>query len=172
MSTPDRHSTRAVQRYALYFDTVSANWPNPIVVDPAPLTADTFACRFRDAVAGVISWNSAPHLLESVSRWSSDYVVASIKGTGKLMIGSRQLVKERLAPSATVGLVIDANLAPIDTVEAPSKKVLSALITLMEFYVLEHVTLRKIGLPEIEEALQGCTRPIEVMENNEVYTLI
>lgn len=169
---PDRHSYKAIARYLNFIELVGANWPNPITVDPNPLSPDTFACRFRDAVAGIMKWNQAPELHEKVSVWYPDFVVAQVQGSPNLVIGPKLTVREKLRPATAVGLVIDASISPLDIVESPSKKVIQAIVTLMDFYVIEHCTLRKANPDDVNEAILSCTRPIEVMENNGVLTLI
>lgn len=170
--TPTRHSPKAVARFKHFIDAVTLNYPNPIIVDPAPLSMDTFACRFRDAVAGVLRYGSAPELHQAVSIWASDYMVASIKGTGQLAIGKTSVIKERMKPEVQVGQVLDASVRIDTMIVTPSERVLAAIITLMEHNILEHATLNGVDEKSVIEACANCTRTIEIINQNGVITLL
>ena len=173
MSIPSRHQTKAVLRFLHVIEQVNANYPNPITVDPSPLSSETFACRFRDAVRGVTHFGSYPPALPLVENWVGDFMVASIKGTNRLMIGPEHKVKELNRPDKpNTGLVIDASLPAIEEVSSPSQKVLEAIISLLEVGLLPHATVRGVTQAAIDQATQNSLRPIEVLENEGVFTLL
>lgn len=169
---PTRHSPKAVDRYAPFIESVCANYPRPIVIDPSPLSPDTFACRFRDAVAGILRYGSAPYLYEAVQLWASDYIVASIKGTNQLAIGKTSHVKEAIKVENGVGRIVDANIAPIQTVDSPSERILNAILILMEAHILEHATLTGVDEKAVHAMLPKFSRQIEVINSNGTITLL
>jgi len=172
MSIPSRHTARAIERYAPYFDLVSANHPNVVVIDPFPLTCDTFCCRFRDAVAGVMRFGERPDLRSQLDAWAGDYSVANVKGTSHLVIGSKENVRKFGKADKPVGTIVDANIAPIDTVESPSDAIIHALVVLIQAGILEHATLNGATEQQVLKLIPTSGRPVEVMNHNGTLTLI
>lgn len=171
MSIPSRHSEKAVERYEPFIKAVSQNYPNPIVIDPDPLSSDTFACRFRDAVAGIMRYKVRPDLYDEVSVWAGDYTVAVVKGSNQLAIGKTANVKAAMKPDAPVGRVLDASIAPMGTVETPSDSIINAILVLMEANILEHCTLRNADEESLRARLAKCTKPIEIVSQEGLITL-
>lgn len=173
MSTlPSRHSAKAIERYEPYFHVVSNNHPNVVVIDPFPLTCDTFSCRFRDAVAGVMRFGERPDLRELVDTFASDYSVANVKGTGNLVIGGKEQVRKFGKLDTAVGSVIDCNIAQMDTVDSPSDAIIRALVTLIQADILEHATITGSTVDQVQKLIPTTGRPVEVMENNGTLTLL
>lgn len=173
MPVPSRHSPSAVARYERFFELVTQNYPDVVVIDPAPLSTETFACRFRDAVRGVLLWGSGTQeLYDKIMLWANDYTVATVPGTGMLMIGSQSAVRNRLKKKTTVGSVVDASLAPMDTLDSPSDKVIKAIVTLLENNFLGHATLTGVSLEKVQSHLTSTARPIECFEQNGTITLL
>ena len=173
MSTiPTRHSEKAIERYRPFIESVSVNYPTPIVIDPSPLSPDTFACRFRDAVAGILRYGSGEDLLDEVLVWSQDYMVATLKGSGHLVIGRTSEVKTSMKQTGPIGKVIDASISPVSAVSSPSDRVLDALLVLMDHHILEFVTLNGVDESTILNKLPQFKRTIEVMNQNGTITLL
>lgn len=55
--TASRHSLTAFLRYADAIAAVLSAWPNAVTFDPAPLSVETFAARFRDAMTGAVRYD-------------------------------------------------------------------------------------------------------------------
>lgn len=173
MSTiPSRHTAKAIERYLPYFEIVARNHPNVVVINPAPLTCDTFSCRFRDAVAGVIRFGQRPELRGLVDTFASDYSVANVKGTGNLVIGSREEVRKFGKADTAVGSIVDANIAQMDTIDSPSDAIIRALVTLIQAGILEHATLTGATIEQVQKLIPTTGRPVEVMDHNGTLTLI
>lgn len=174
MAIPNRFSTQAVARYARFLELVSDNYPEVVIIDPAPLSSETFACRFRDAVKGVVQWGSGPEFKQQVEQWSGDFMVASLPGTKLLVIGSKRKVREKVVNpnNGAVGAVVDASLAPMDVLESPSDEVVRAVVTLLGYGYLGHATLKGVSLDRVNANLGHAIRPIEVMEQNGIITLL
>lgn len=172
MPIPHRHGPKAIARYKAFMDAVTANYPRPLVVDPSPLACETFAARFRDAVRGVSEFGQAPELYNAVTNWCTDYVVASLPGTGNLLIGPPEAIKEMLTKPRAVGSVIDAAIPTLETVTSPSERILSAIIVLMDAGLLEHATLTGVTEETIAPHLVGLSRPIEMLVDGSRITLI
>lgn len=173
MSTiPSRHTAKAIERYEPYFEIVAKNHPNVVVINPFPLTCDTFACRFRDAVAGVVRFGERPDLRELVDGFAGDYSVANVKGTGNLVIGGKEQVRKYGRDDKPVGSVVDANIAQMDTVDSPSDAIIRALVTLIQAGILEHATLTGATEEQVARLIPTSGRPVEVMNHNGTLTLI
>lgn len=173
MNIPTRHNHSAISRYRPFIESVSRNWPTPILVDPDPLTGETFACRFRDAVVGVMVYGQAPDLMEKISIWSQSYSVGQVKGTKNLCIGRRDLVRQIGKKENQVGLVIDARVGITqETINTPSQTVLNAIVVLLDHGILDHATLTNVTEETCIQAVKFSNRPIEVLNHNNTITLL
>ena len=172
MSIPSRHTAKAIERYEPYFHVVARNHPNVVVIDPFPLTCDTFSCRFRDAVAGVTRFGERPDLRELVDSFASNYSVANVKGTGHLVIGGREEVRKYGRHDGPVGSIVDANISQMDTVDSPSDAIIRAIVTLIQAGILEHATLTGATIEQVQKLIPDTGRPIEIMDHNGTLTLI
>lgn len=173
MSTiPSRHTEKAIQRYEPYFHIVAKNHPNVVVINPEPLTCDTFSCRFRDAVAGVMRFGQREDLRSLVEGFASDYAVANVKGTGNLVIGSKEAVRKYGRADKPVGSVVDANISQMDTVDSPSDSIIRAIVVLIQAGILEHATLTGSTIDQVQKLIPTTGRPIEIMDHNGTLTLI
>ena len=167
---PSRHNTKAVTRYAPFMEAVRDAYPEPILVDPAPLSPDTFACRFRDAVRGITEWNSCSFMLPVIAKWHANFKVVAEPGTGRLYIGHPENIKTILAPK--FDKPIEVKHAEITEVESPSDETLHAILHLMELNILPHAVLTNCTEAKLKQHLEGITRPIEVMINGNTITLL
>lgn len=135
---PHRFRAEAVSRYETTIRSLCASWPNPILVDPAPLSVETFRCRFRDAVRAVTEFNQGdPELARLVGLLSEPIVVAEVHG--KLRIGPKSLMGKRLQEKPQAGLLISgvATLADESApIESPDKAVIQAIALLTQHGIL------------------------------------
>jgi hypothetical protein len=58
---PHRFRETAFRRYEPYIAKIVAAYPNPVEIDPSPLSPITFSCRLRDAITSFkrYKWSSS-----------------------------------------------------------------------------------------------------------------
>jgi hypothetical protein len=169
---PSRFRPEAVTRYRPFFKEVARNYPNVVIIDPAPIACDTFSCRFRDAVRAVLEYGSGEDMRETVEVFARNYSVASVRGTAQLVIGSKESIKAFNKIDNSIGSVVDANLAVMDVVESPSEAVIKALFTLIQAGVLEHATLTGATMEQVQRLSPATGRPVEIMDHEGTITLL
>lgn len=169
---PPRFATQSVRRFVKFFEVVDANWPKTVLIDPKPLGVETFACRFRDAVRGVMEYNTLPACKHLVVKWHHDFTVGHVPGTTQLCIGAKDEVRARLRTVKAVGSVVSASIGELDVVSNASVAILEAIVTLLGYNLLDHAVIRDTPLKLIESTLHLSPRPIEVIEQDGVVTLL
>ncbi len=165
---PAQFSSASLERFSAIYAQVSATYPECVVVDYAPYAFDTFTCRFRDGVRGVIEYGQSPHLIPLIQPWHHDFTVArSRSNPAYVVIGSKEKVREHNRKQRPSSTVIDCVPSIPDSVDSPSIKVLSALLTLLNFYILPDVTITNVNLDTLNQLIPThCPdRPVEVIQN-------
>lgn len=108
---------------------ITQSWPTVVMVDPAPLSPETFRSRFRDAVKGVTKYGLRQDLM---SGWMFDYSVVEEKG-GYLLVGPKELVRYRKEerPEQVGQIVSGVAEAASEVFEGPDVEIVRAIATLM-----------------------------------------
>lgn len=155
---PRRFNIEAVSRYAHVMEMVCEAWPSPVLVDPKPLSIETFRQRFRDAVKGAVVYSQAPESCrEKLGKIHSEISLTEEKG--KLVIGPRELLRSRIkAPSgpSKPGLLVSgiATLAGNgEPFASPDKAVIEALCTLLSYGFLSDARLSGVDAVFVETHL-------------------
>jgi hypothetical protein len=171
--TPSRHSTLAIDKFWPTMQAVSSAWPRVILVNPAPLGAETFACRFRDAVRGITEFGQGTQdQLASILPWFASFSV--VNRHGQLLVGPPTEIKKVLkqqTQAISYGSVISGEAVTSDTpIDNPDDKLLAAIVLLLEHNIIQHITLSNTTEQAITKHFTGA-RPLEVMTQNNTLTI-
>ena len=135
---PVRFNSNAVARYETIMRQLCASWPQPILVNPAPLGIETFRCRFRDAMRGVLEYNQGSEELLGLLRKLSEPVVLS-ESHGSLKIGPRSALKLKPQNAPQAGAIISGIATLADNTAAvvgPDRAVIQAIALLTSHGIL------------------------------------
>ena len=102
---PVRFNASAVARYETIIRQLCHSWPQPILVNPAPLSVETFRCRFRDAMRGVAEFGQGSQELQSLLQALQEPVVLS-EFSGMLRIGPKSASRVGLLSAPQAGQLI------------------------------------------------------------------
>ena len=170
---PTRHNRAAIDRYFPIMQKVNETWPKALMVNPSPLAPETFACRFRDAVRGIIEYTQGDAVhMHTVINWFANYSVVVHKGT--CLIGDPTEIKKVLkhqTSAITYGTVISGEVVTSETtLDNPDDKVLAAIVLLLELNFLQHAILTNVTEAQITRHFTGI-RPLEVVVQNNTLTI-
>lgn len=96
-TVPSRYRFTQFQKYDHVIGTLLKQFPRALVIDPAPLTQDTYRANIRSAIKAKELYNySSSHIDEMLwSKWRSKIVV-SMREDGMIVLGDAETIK---APS-------------------------------------------------------------------------
>jgi hypothetical protein len=167
---PERFRTPSVARFADIILELDRSWPNPIMVNPAPLSAETFKARFRDAIKAIKLHKICPHLKSIVDKFEPSPRLEEKVG-GQIRIGRPDIMKNTKGGVAMAGAVLDATVIADDgPITSPSSQILHAIITLIQARVLSSATLT-LTTEEFIRSHLPVEAMIEVVEKDGTFTL-
>jgi hypothetical protein len=156
---PRRFNAEAVARYTRIMLQVCSSWPSPVLVDPSPLSKETFRSRFRDAVKGVVVFGQGPESLRiELLPIHNDLSVS--EQDGKLVIGPRALLKARQTRATNelqAGILLSGTASQADeqsAYEGPDSAVIKAIAVLIQYGFLSSAKLCGVSAEFIESHLE------------------
>lgn len=167
-STPHRYRQSAVDRYWPIIHQVLSNWPNPILVNPHPLSSETFSCRFRDAITAIRT-QIAGTPTQYLALQSTPDISVHQRPDGNLLIGDKASLKAKTStphlpsPGSLLDAVITPSDLPSDT-PTPTQDILHAIFTLLAHNYLSHIEIRNITEVDLLPYIQACPRPLELIQ--------
>lgn len=167
---PERFRTPSVQRFSDIILELERSWPNPIMVNPAPLSAETFKARFRDAIKAIKHHRICPHLKSVVDKFEPSPRVEE-KAGGRIRIGRPDIMKHTKTAMTSAGSVLDATVTTDDgPIASPSSQILHAIVVLLQARVLSSATI-SLTTEEFIRSHLPLGAPIELVERNGTFTL-
>ena len=150
--------SKAVKRYEPTMRLVCANYPSPVILDPSPLSIETFSCRFRDAVKATHFHNVKTSIpLSDLAIWWDDFQVAKIGE--RIVIASPLEIKkyrQSLLGKVDYGKPVSAAVTLAGTeLQVNSKPILEAILLLLKEGVLQDATIQGMTEDQVNLALEG-----------------
>jgi hypothetical protein len=95
LSIPSRFRKSAFDRFAPYIGQLLKQFPRALVIDPSPLTPDSFASAFRAALRGKREHHYCRSDVDEML-WlkHNEAIVVSMRADGQIVIGDAFTVKE------------------------------------------------------------------------------
>lgn len=156
----------AVERYWPVIHSIIQSWPTPVIIDPKPLSPETFICRLRDAVKAITVYNQGTsHQFELTHPIASDLMVCH--EFEKIKAGPRSILRKSKTAGLTRGSVIDAKLTlTTDTFDSPSKTLLDAIFVLLNTNHISHCTISGVDQDTLSQLISTSSRPMELIQNS------
>lgn len=170
---PSRFGEKAVARYAEMIQKMCDSWPEPIVVDTGLFSKETYRCRFRDAVRGVMFYGvGSSELYDTlkdkyedirIEEWGANLLI----GAGKVLKSRSKAAPQRGAMLSGIATLTDgASLAV-----GPSSELIRAILLLKDYGIIESVTVTGVT----EEFIWTCIphdSEVQILENADGSLLI
>ena len=153
-TVPRRFNEMAVARYETIIRQMCDSWPQPIMVDPTPLSVETFRGRFRDAMRGVLEFNQGDDELLGMLRKLSEPVVLT-EINGMLRIAPKSLSRARPENALQAGLLVSGIATLADNTQelvGPDKAVIQAIALLSSKGILAGARITGVS----EEFIWSC----------------
>jgi hypothetical protein len=162
-------SEKAFRRYEDTIELVVKNFPNAVTINPEPLAAITFSCRFRDAMRGFLQ--NKYHSRIDYDKFSAIHpeIVTALRDKF-VVIGKKSSIDSDVKP-VSVGTVLRAEvLLASETIESPDEEVIKALCLLASKQVLQSITLSGVTLAQVQAI--AAFYDVEVMEHNQKVIIL
>lgn len=155
---PPRFRQSAVDRYGPHILAMLRNLPEPIVIDPAPFSIETFTARFRDAIKAILHYGKSYPGIDPNSLLTA-YSGVQVQQRGRFVrIGPRDRLKkldDEIAPQQ-IGTVVQARVqAPAGPIDSADEDTIKAIGLLVSKSILEAVELTGVSEADLTSILSS-----------------